>query len=92
MAAIQRRRGPNVIGYIGLLQPLADGIKLFVKETTLPTGANPSIFILAPSLSFVLSIISWAVIPLDEGVVICDLNLGGNKAVTDVWRVCVKGG
>ena len=76
MAAIQRRRGPNVIGYVGLLQPLADGIKLFAKETTLPTGANPGIFILAPALSFILSLISWAVIPLDEGVVICDLNLG----------------
>lgn len=76
MGAIQRRRGPNVIGYIGLLQPLADGLKLFVKETTLPTSANIGIFLLAPALSFTLSLISWAVIPFAEGVVICDINLG----------------
>lgn len=76
MGAIQRRRGPNVIGYIGLLQPLADGLKLFVKETTLPTSANNAIFLLAPGLSFVLSLLGWCVIPLAEGIVICNLNLG----------------
>jgi NADH-quinone oxidoreductase subunit H len=76
MGAIQRRRGPNVIGFIGLLQPLADGLKLFVKETTLPASANISIFILAPVMSFILSLISWSVIPFDKGIVLCDLNLG----------------
>lgn len=76
MGAIQRRRGPNVIGYIGLLQPLADGLKLFAKETTLPTSANTSVFLLAPGLTFVLSLMGWAVIPFSEGVVICDINLG----------------
>jgi NADH-quinone oxidoreductase subunit H len=76
MGAIQRRRGPNVIGFIGLLQPLADGLKLFVKETTLPTNANTGIFLFAPSLAFILSLIGWAVIPLAEGVVLSDLNLG----------------
>ena len=76
MGAIQRRRGPNVIGFIGLLQPLADGLKLFAKETTLPTSTNTSIFLIAPSLTFILSLLGWAVIPFSEGVVICDINLG----------------
>lgn len=76
MGAIQRRRGPNVIGFIGLLQPLADGLKLFAKETTLPTSTNTSIFLIAPGLTFVLSLVGWSVIPLAEGIVICDINLG----------------
>ena len=76
MGAIQRRRGPNVIGYIGLLQPLADGLKLFVKETTLPNSSNLSLFLLAPSFAFILSLMGWAVIPFMEGIVLCDLNLG----------------
>jgi len=76
MGSIQRRRGPNVIGFLGLLQPLADGLKLFVKETILPSNSNIYIFIIAPLLTFILSLIGWAVIPLSETVVISDLNLG----------------
>lgn len=76
MGAIQRRRGPNVIGFIGLLQALADGLKLFVKETTLPSNSNLAIFVLAPVLSFLLSIIAWAVIPFSHKVVFADINLG----------------
>jgi NADH-quinone oxidoreductase subunit H len=76
MGSIQRRRGPNVIGFLGLLQPLADGLKLFVKETILPSNSNLYIFIIAPLLTFILSLIGWAVIPLSETVVISDLNLG----------------
>jgi NADH-quinone oxidoreductase subunit H len=76
MGAIQRRRGPNVIGFIGLLQALADGLKLFVKETTLPSNSNLAIFVLAPMLSFSLSVIGWSVIPFSHQIVFADINLG----------------
>jgi len=76
MGSIQRRRGPNVVGYLGLMQPLADGLKLFVKETILPTNANHFIFLLAPVLTFTLSLMGWAVIPFGYGIVLSDLNIG----------------
>jgi NADH-quinone oxidoreductase subunit H len=76
MGSIQRRRGPNVIGFVGLLQPLADGLKLFVKETILPSNSNIYVFLLAPILTFILSLVGWAVIPLAENIVISDMNLG----------------
>jgi NADH-quinone oxidoreductase subunit H len=76
MGAIQRRRGPNVIGFMGLLQALADGLKLFVKETTLPSNSNLVVFILAPMISFTLSLISWSVIPFSYKLVLTDINLG----------------
>jgi NADH-quinone oxidoreductase subunit H len=76
MGSIHRRRGPNVIGYLGLLQPLADGLKLFAKETILPSNANLAVFLMAPMLTFILSLIGWAVIPFGEGIVIADINVG----------------
>jgi len=76
MGSIQRRRGPNVIGYLGLLQPLADGLKLFVKETILPTAGNIGIFLLAPLLTFILSLMGWAVIPFGDGLVLSNINVG----------------
>ena len=76
MGIIQRRKGPNVIGFVGLLQPLADGLKLFSKETILPSNSNVIIFLLAPILTFLLSLISWSVIPFSDKLVLSDINVG----------------
>jgi NADH-quinone oxidoreductase subunit H len=74
-AAVQMRRGPNVVGAYGLLQTVADALKYVVKEVVVPAGADKTVFMLAPMLSFVLALIAWAVIPFNEGWVLSDINV-----------------
>ncbi len=74
-AAVQMRRGPNVVGVYGLLQSVADALKYVVKEVVIPAGADRAVFILAPLTSFVLAMIAWAVIPFNDGWVLSDINV-----------------
>jgi len=76
LGAIQRRRGPNVIGVYGLLQPLSDGLKLFAKETVIPSNANKFIFIASPLITFIISLMGWGIIPYDKYGVLAEINVG----------------
>jgi NADH-quinone oxidoreductase subunit H len=76
LAFSQLRKGPNVVGPFGLLQPIADALKMLMKETVVPSGANRLVFIAAPMVSLVLALVAWAVIPFDYGLVISNINVG----------------
>ena len=76
IGAIQLRKGPNVVGPLGLFQPFADGIKLLTKETIFPEKSNKLIFILSPIITFTLALLAWAVIPIDYKLVLADINVG----------------
>ncbi len=76
LGAIQLRRGPNVVGPFGLFQPFADAIKMLMKETIIPSGASKALFLLAPMLTFSLAMVAWAVIPLNDGWAVADINVG----------------
>jgi NADH-quinone oxidoreductase subunit H len=75
-AAMALRRGPNVVGPWGLLQSFADGLKVFLKETIIPTSANKGLFLIAPIITFTVALIVWAVVPFQPGVVLADVNVG----------------
>src|SRR6186713_1048050 len=75
-AAMALRRGPNVVGPWGLLQSFADGLKVFLKETIVPSSANKGLFLIAPIITFTVALIVWAVVPFDVGVVLTDINVG----------------
>jgi NADH-quinone oxidoreductase subunit H len=76
LAAIQLRRGPNVVGPFGLWQPFADAIKMVMKETIIPTGANRALFIMAPMITFGLAMTAWAVVPTGNHLAVADINVG----------------
>jgi NADH-quinone oxidoreductase subunit H len=75
-AAMALRRGPNVVGPLGLLQSFADGLKVFLQETIVPTAANKGIFLIGPIVTFTVTLLAWAVVPFNSGAILADINVG----------------
>jgi len=76
LSSIQRRKGPDIVGFLGIMQPLADGLKLFTKETIIPSNADTILFLVAPIITFVLSLMLWGVVPLNSFMILSNLSLG----------------
>ena len=76
LSSIQRRKGPDIVGFLGIMQPLADGLKLFTKETIIPSNADTILFLVAPIITFVLSLMLWGVVPLSSYMMLSNLSLG----------------